>query len=55
MSKSQKRNNFYKSLGRLLTNASNLCKFQKKIVEKLLAIQIQALNKENVLKHKGVI
>lgn len=52
--KSQKLNNFYNSLGRLLTNVSNLCKFQKKIVEKLLAILVPELNKQNV-KHKVII
>ena len=52
--KSQKLNNFYNSLGRLLTNVSNLCKFQKKIVEKLQAILVPGLNKQNV-KHKVII
>mgnify|MGYP000952101607 FL=1 len=52
--KSQKLNNFYNSLGRLLTNDANVCKFQKKIVEKLLVILVPELNKQNV-KHKVII
>lgn len=55
MSTNLKRNSFYNSFERLLTNASNLCKYPKKIVVKLQPIRVQELNKQNILKYKVII